>query len=207
MNSEQIFKAIGEADTTLLNRCETTKSRHSVWIHWGAMAACLCLFWAAGSVLSLNHTKNGIIVPGATEQIVASFPTDNGSGIYEAPANGTVLLYNEVRAALEQDAGRNQTYFLAIDIYQDGVPLEPDSNAVKNEIKRLNKNGYRVGYTDSWTYQDNLEKGDFIYTAGYFTQTQINAITANKDYGYAFYFAVNGDDSPVPAEKGLRKAP
>ncbi len=192
MKNDRLFKAIGDVDNALLERAESLsedKKKKTFWAKWGSVAACICLVALGASVADFhNRTENGI---------VGSFPSSQISGIYASPENGDVLLFDEVKAALKENEGKDTVYFVEIVIYSNETPLETDSEDVKNELKRLTKEGYKVCYATQWTYQGDMEKTDIVYTAGYFTAEQLNNFAVNEKYGYAFSFATNGDGSAV----------
>lgn len=49
MNREDLFKSISGVDEEILERSETdAKKKKTVWVKWGALAACLCLVVAGG---------------------------------------------------------------------------------------------------------------------------------------------------------------
>lgn len=206
MKSDHIFKAVGEAEDQFLERTENAlkiKKISSAWIKWGAAVACVCfVVIGAFTFNSFTSSRNGIEVPGTSDEIVSSFPS-SVSGIYDSPGNGEVLLFTEVQEALHANAGKDPLYYVSIGIYSDKQILDPDSTEIKKELERLTGLGYKVGYATQWTYQGESDKTDISYIAGYFTTDQLVHFAANEHYGYAFSFATNGDGSAVDPEQGL----
>lgn len=201
MNSSQIYKAIGDADDELLERSEhRAKAKRPVWVRWGAAAACLCLV-AAGAVAL--HGQLGPQAPGAGSAIISSYDGALPGAQYAPPENGKVLYFTEVQAALDANAGKDATYFVAIDLFRDGTVLDAGSSEAQAELKRLTDSGYNAGYATSWTYQgEDDQQVDVPYLAGYFTADQLAGF-AGGEYGYAFSFATNGDGSAVSADQAL----
>lgn len=201
MNSNQIYKAIGDADDKLLERSERKAVRRPVWIRWGAAAACLCLL-AAGSVAL--HGQRAPVSTETPSVVISSYASGQPGSIYAPPENGKTLFFTEVQAALDANTGKDATYFVSVDIYRDGVSLDPAGSEVQAELQRLSENGCQVGFATGWTYQgEDGEKADMSYAAGYFTAEQLERFPASADYGYAFSFATNGDGSAVSPDQTL----
>ena len=135
--------------------------------------------------------------------IISSAPSGLTSGIYAAPENGETIFHTGVQAALDENGQKDILYFVAIDLFQNKTPLAPESDTAKEELKRLTDCGYKVGYATAWTYQDEWEKVELSYLAGYFTKEQLENFLTSPQFGYAFSFATNGDGSPVDAEQSL----
>ena len=202
MNSKQIYRAIGNADDALVERCEdrtsTVRRRQPAWVKWSAAAACLCLVLAGAFSI---RQQGPVAVPG-TGSVISSYEYGQSGSIYAPPENGEALFFPDVNAALDANAG--DTYFVSVDIFQSGVPLDPESSDVQSELKRLTDSGYKVGYATYWTYQgEDMAKTDVPYLAGYFTADQLKTFAANEDYGYAFSFVSNGDGSAVSTDQEL----
>lgn len=198
--SERIFEAIGNTDEELLECCEAYKgkhTRHTLWIKWGAAAACVCLLAAGG--LTFKNSLTG----GGSPTIISSGASGLGAGIYAAPENGETIFQTGVRSALDEGNKHNTLYFVAIDLFQDKTPLDPGSDAAQTERKRLEGCGYKVGYATAWTYEGDWEKVDLHYLAGYFTKEQLEDFEASPLFGYSFSFATNGDGTPVDVEQPL----
>lgn len=206
MKSEKIFKSIGNVDDELLERYESSKKKNSSphWRIWGGLAAaCFCVI-AIGSV-ALRGTpdiENESYKSSGT--VIENFQSGSMiNDIYAAPENGKKVYFTEVTNALKEYAGKDVTYFLAVDIYANQIKLEDSSDEVKQELERLTKLGYQVGYSKYWTYQGNQEKVEIPYVSGYFTEKQLEDFAINEKYGYTFRFATNGDGGPVSADQGV----
>ena len=57
--------------------------------------------------------------------------------------------------------------------------------------------------SEAWEYKSPDEKISYSYLAGYFTADELLNFPAAENYGYGFYFAVNGDGSPVDGGEGI----
>lgn len=66
--------------------------------------------------------------------VISSYATGQAGSIYAPPANGETLFFTEVQAALDANAGQDATYFVAVDIYRDGVSLDPAGSEVQAEL-------------------------------------------------------------------------
>ena len=201
MNSYQIYKAIGDTDDVLLERSERKAAKRPVWIRLGAAAACLCLLAVGSVALYGQRAPVSTEAPGV---IISSYASGQSGSIYAPPENGKTLFFSEVQAALDANAEKNATYFVSMDVYRDGVSLDPAGNEMRAELQRLSENGCKVGFATGWTYQgEDGEQADMSYAAGYFTAEQLEGFPASTDYGYAFSFASNGDGSAVSPEQTL----
>ena len=133
-------------------------------------------------------------------------PQPNSGGMvsesYATPNNGEVLYVSGVKKALDQYAGKDVKYFVAIDLFSNGTPLETHSKEVQAEVKRLQGLNYDVNVTKAWTYEGNAQKVDYNYVSAYLTADQLQHFKADTNYGYAFQFASNGDGSPVTGQAG-----
>ena len=199
MKKEELFESIGDVDDALLARCGsagTARKKNVVWLRFGAAAACLCLVLLG--TFTLRGRQAGM--PGVIDRA----PDSAAGSIYAAPENGAVLLFTEVNEAIREN--QDKKFFLGIDFFKNGKPLDPSSDAVRAELERLKSLGFQVGYAVSWTYQGENEKLDVPYTAGYFTADQLARFPADEGYGYAFHFVTNGDGTPVSAEQGITEA-
>jgi hypothetical protein len=202
--NEEIYKAIGNVDDELLERYEAHQkpaSKKMVWIKWGAVAACACIVTVGALTLGNNGPARD------NPAIVSSYNSGLAEGMFTAPENGKIFFDTNVKAALDKNKEKDTIFFVAINLYQNGTPLEPGSKEVKAELKRLTDSGYKAGYATSWTYQGDMEKVNTSYLAGYFTKEQLETFKAGSEYGYTFSFATNGDGSPVNAKQSLTSTP
>ncbi|MFD1887350.1 S-layer homology domain-containing protein [Paenibacillus wenxiniae] len=120
---------------------------------------------------------------------------------YAMTNNGEIILMQDVNQALAQHANdKDALYFVAIDLTQNGKPLEPDSTQAAAELKRMQQLGYDVAMNTGWTYKGQLEKSEFRYVSGYFTADQLKSFKPDANYGYAIHFSYNGDGSPAKAK-------
>lgn len=206
MNSEQLYRAIGQIDDDLLTRYEARRQpRSKYWLKWSSAIA----FAAAAVIISFMATnvwnqQNPIYTASGT--VIQSETTPSGgipSDSYATPVNGSKFYSPEVQQALKKNAGKDVKYFIAIDVFNDMKPIEVNSAEAVNELERLTALHYKVGYATAWTYQGNQQQVDYSYIAGYFTADQLKNFVADSHYGYGFRFATNGDGLPVDADQGI----
>lgn len=220
---ERLFQAIGQVDDVLLERLEaqmqapnrsmTTKSTSWYRKRWGGIAAglvataaaCILIFNSIGEQLPSMYTASGTVIDSYTSATLP--PSSSVSPSVASPQNGIVTLDNDLNKALNEHAGQQVTYFVAIDLYSNGSPLAANRTEARNEVERLQQADYKVGYAQSWTYQGDMQKVYQTYIAGYFTAEQLQQFTANPDYGYSLHFVFNGDGSPVSPDSGIFTQP
>lgn len=129
--------------------------------------------------------------------------TGIAAGSYAPADNGKTLLMYDIEQAIKEHASdKNSKYFVAIDLFKSGSPIEPNSTEAQAELQRLKSLGYDVANAKAWTYQGQLEKVDYAYLSGYFTADQLQNFPTSPTYGYSIHFAANGDGSGVPAKDG-----
>ncbi|WP_411344091.1 S-layer homology domain-containing protein [Paenibacillus sp. WLX1005] len=153
---------------------------------------------------SAVNAKNGAIngsTNGATGDGITS--TGIAAGSYAPADNGKTLLMYDIEQAIKEHASdKNAKYFVAIDLFKSGSPIEPNSTEAQAELQRLKSLGYDVANAKAWTYQGQLEKVDYAYLSGYFTADQLKSFQTSPSYGYSIHFAANGDGSGAPAKDG-----
>lgn len=206
MNSEQLYRAIGQIDDELLTRYEARSViRPSRWLKWSsavafAAAAVIISFMATNLWTQQEHiyTASGTVIESAS-----NLPGGIISDSYAAPANGEKVFSNEVQQALARYSDQDLKYFVAIDLFANRNPVASNSKEVQAELERLTALNYKVGYAKAWSYQGNQEKVEYSYVAGYLTADQLKNFAADYKYGYGFRFALNGDGSPVSSDKGI----
>lgn len=206
MNSEQLYRAIGQIDDELLTRYEARRQPKSVyWLKWSsavafAATAVIIAFMATNVWDQQNpiYTASGTVIQSETAPS-GGIPSDS----YATPTNGSTFYSPEVQQALKKHAGKDVKYFVAIDLFANMNPVEYNSPQAQAELQRLTALNYNVGYATAWTYQGNQQKVDYSYIAGYFTADQLQNFVADSHYGYGFRFATNGDGTPVDAEQGI----
>ncbi|MEW4372039.1 S-layer homology domain-containing protein [Paenibacillus kandeliae] len=140
---------------------------------------------------SPTTSDTGITSPGIAASSYA--PADNGN---------TLFMYDIEQAMKEHASDKDAKYFVAIDLFQNGSPIESDSTEAQAELQRLKSLGYDVANATAWTYRGQLEQVDYSYLSGYFTADQLKHFKTSPSYGYAIYFASNGDGSSIPAKDG-----
>ncbi len=116
---------------------------------------------------------------------------------YAAPGPGGCLYFTEVGKAMEEYAGTDVRLFLAIDLFPAEDQTEVTEEEIQAEAERLPTLGYRIGYSEAWTYRGQGEKVPYSFLSGLFTVEELESFKASEDYGYAFRFAHNGDGSTV----------
>lgn len=228
-DEERLYRAIGEADDELLERLERvlaarqsadagapdpqlsapragrTKRRK----RWSAVAASLvfaaAILWVVNGIpfdpgREAVYTASGPVV----DRPADAAPGGPASGMTAAPRGGETVYDEDVRSAIDANVDPRTEYFVAIDIFANGVPLDAGSDGTKAELKRLRELGLNVGYAEAWTYAGAGERETYRYAAGFLTAEQLARLMPAQPYGYALRFAVNGDGSPVSAEAGIR---
>jgi hypothetical protein len=133
--------------------------------------------------------------------------TQDTSSCYAAPRPGNCLYFVEVQKAMEEYTGTDAMLFLAIDIFPVEGQSEVREEAIQMEADRLAALGYRIGYSESWTYRDQGEKVPYIYLSGLFTVEELETFKTSPDYGYAFHFAHTGDGDPVKIDTSVFALP
>lgn len=92
-------------------------------------------------------------------------------------------------------------YVLAFRIFPSGKS-ETTGDELQKEYQRLTEKGYKLYQCKQWEYQgENAEKIYSDVVVGVFTEEELNHFDFNPEYGYAFYFATNGDSSPIDFDK------
>lgn len=161
------------------------KAKKPRWIKWGAMAACFCLI--VGGILMFNSTHGG-------KMIVSQYQAGS-SDSYPIPSAGQIIFESAVKEAREKYLGKDVTYLLAFNIYEDEKILSSEKQA--EEYQRLISEGYELYTAEHWTYQGEGEKKYSSVVVGYFTENQLSLFKSNFQYGYFFYFVTNGDGSGI----------
>lgn len=214
-NGERLYQAIGEADDELLERMEQAmeaqpagradwhKRRRRIW----RTGLASVLVAAAALLLVFNDSlfnRESDPTYTASGPIVDRAMGDDLSSSVVTPGNGQIVHFDSVRRAFETNKDPRTQYFVAIDLFADGMPLNVGSFDTHRELKRLQDLGLHVGYAESWTYQGEGKQVAYPYVAGLLTADQLKNFPASSEYGYAFRFATNGDGTPVPAENGVQ---
>ena len=216
MKSERIYAAIGQVEDALLDELDDngdSKKRKPPWLKWGAMAACLALVvFAAARLLpgGTHFASHAYQAPEdtATESLVISaYEETPGVGVfscYAMPEPGTWFYVSDVSAALEEYAGQEVTYLLAMDISSDpSTDARLTEDALNAELSRLIALGLDVGYIETWEHEGADGRFYHYVPAGYFSAEQLENFPASEDYSYAFYFITDGDGKAIPAQQGL----
>ena len=126
---------------------------------------------------------------------------------YVTPSPGSCLYFIEVQKAMEEYAGTDTMLFLAIDIFPAEGKTEVTEEEIQAEANRLSAAGYRIGYSEAWTYRGQGEKVPYTFLSGLFTVEELENYKASPDYGYAFRFAHNGDGSAVKVDTSAFESP
>lgn len=197
--SKRLYKAIGEADESLLERAAQHQKRKVYrLVKWSAAAAaCACVIAAGSFSLNVKNTAP------EHQAIISDYPGNGLSVMYAAPSDGQIQYENDVQEALKDSTNQDAVFFVELTLFRDEAPVNIDTEDVSGEIKRLKDSGYQVGFAKKWTYEGDLEKVDVTYLAGFFSKDELDNFNAGSDYGYVFSFAKNGDGSVVSSEQEL----
>lgn len=175
--------------------------RHTVWMKWSAVAACLCLIIVAVIVLPNRFgddvdKDNDLISVEQDSTIIVDFKTTADTN-YSAPEPGEYFCFIEVNEARKEYAGKNMTYLLAFDLFKaEGEAISEEE--LKEEYQRLADLGYKLYYVeDHWTYYGDNQKKYIPVVVGLFTDEELDNFKASEKYGYAFHFETNGDGSSI----------
>ena len=104
-----------------------------------------------------------------------------GEACYKAPDNGHCIYSIPLQKAMEE-YGDMVLYKTVVDVFSDNNMFESNSEAVKNEIKRLAEIDYTVNFEH---YNDGTM--DHYYFVLYATQEQLTNFVRNDNYGYMFW--------------------
>uniref|UniRef100_UPI004055CFF6 hypothetical protein n=1 Tax=Agathobacter sp. TaxID=2021311 RepID=UPI004055CFF6 len=182
---------------------EAKAAHRSVWMKWGAIAACLCLVVATvialpgifgdsgndGGLTAIENNDGTMVVGFKTDSVVDTK--------YTIPELGSYFCYVEVNEARKEYADREVSFLLAFDVFnadEEKMTIEE----LTEEYQRLADLGYKLYYVeDHWTYYGDNQKKYSPVVVGLFTEDELNNFKASEQYGYAFHFVTNGDGSSV----------
>lgn len=200
--AEQLLRAVDSLDDEMLHEAVTYRpTPHRKWI---AVAACLCVA-VLGSFLIFRSPKADPVTdmaaetPAPAESVTiydGRSETFEAEACYVAPENGMIVRTYGVGEVLKT-ADENDLLFVKIEIWQDGIPLEHDSEEFLAEAERLASLGYEVGWYNAWTYNLSAEKVDDLFLYGIFRTPELRDFPENDNFGYFFSFPTNGDGTPV----------
>ena len=106
MNRKDLYQSMNQIDDDILERSEVQKKKKSsVWMKWGAVAACLCLM--AGSVVLLRQDYNSPGVESEYGMGGASSETNYGVWVGPATVKAEDVASAEVVSLTERDAMSN----------------------------------------------------------------------------------------------------
>lgn len=198
--AEQLLRAVDSLDDEMLH--EAVTYRPTPYRKWIAVAACLCVvalgaFFVLRSPKAAPVTEAEMPAPAAPATIYdGRTETFEAEACYVTPENGMIVKTVGVGQVLET-AGENDRLFVRIQIWQDGRPLDPDSEEFLAEAKRLASLGYEVGWYNAWTYDLDANKVDDPFLYGIFFTPELRDFPENENFGYFFCFPTNGDGTPV----------
>ena len=156
------------------------------WIKWSVVAALVLM---TGGIFIYHQAHN------STE--VVSLYDCNSVGCYAVPGNGQIVYETAVREARERYSGKDVTFLLAFDLFENEKPVSGE----KDEYQRLISDGYELYLAEYWTYQGQGEKKYDTKVVGRFTEEALAFFKNDPRYGYFFYFAKNGDGSPIRVDQ------
>lgn len=203
--TEQLLRAVDSLDDEMIHEAVTYRPKKRLL--WLPVAACLCVA-AFGAFFAFRSPK---AAPAAVAEMAAEMPAPDDmypAGIldgrseavgeeacYVTPENGMIVKTVGINQILE-NADENTLLFVKIDIWQNGSPLDPDSEEFCAEAERLDQI-YDVGRYNAWTYDLSAEKVDDPFLYGILSAPQLRDFPENENFGYFFSFPTNGDGSPV----------
>lgn len=191
MNSKKFTEAMSEIDNKYVDEAIGYKKKFlkSHWFKWTAIAACLILI--IGGVFMRPSTHDG-------RRVISEYRS-NSSGSYTTPSPGEVKCTSEVREAREKYRGKDVTFLLAFDMFNDDGRLSDEERI--EEYQRLISLGYELYAAESWTYRAKNEKEYYTVVVGYFTESDLSLFRSNPEYGYMFDFVTNGDGSGISVDE------
>ena len=195
MRKEHISDALQMLNDDIIedtNRVRATRRKKRVLPGWCAAAACLILL--VGGTVLLRQTHDG-------RKMIRHYDSVS-DGCYATPGNGEVMYEIAVREARDNYSGKDVTYLLAFTVFENGETISSEKK--EEEYRRLISSGYELYLAEYWTYQGKGEKKYGTVVVGYFTEEQLTLFKGNPDYGYFFYFAENGDSSPISVKQDDR---
>ena len=102
------------------------------------------------------------------------------------------------RAARDRYSGKDVAFLLAFDLFENEETISSEKG---EEYQRFISDGNKLYFAERWTYQSNGEKKYYTKVVGCFTEEELANFKSNPSYGYFFYFAKNGDDSPISVDQ------
>ncbi len=118
---------------------------------------------------------------GKRRSVISAYGDMESSACYKAPDNDACMYSVPLQKAMEK-YGDSVIYKIVVDVFSDNKMFEADSEAVKNEIERLDGLDYKAGLEQ---YHD--ENGDHCYFILVAEQKQIVNFVKKDHYGYMFW--------------------
>lgn len=215
MKKEQFLDIINEIDDELISlaKTHTEKRRTRGILKISFFAACLCLVAATVFAVPLLNKKavktsdvvtGGKVIPlttydfGENEiihlQIITTFDAEVGS--YRSPEAGEVGYTTAVGKAFDEYSGGDVCFLLAFNVFKENEPLSGEELA--KEYQRLSDLGLNLYLIEEhWAYGGEGEKLYSPIITALVTEEEVLSLKVNENYGYFFYFAKNGDSSPI----------
>ncbi len=204
------------SDTLYTKRTSITKRRRR---QLGIATGLIALVVACVLIFTNSWQQTSSVIYTASESVVNSYqpsnqkrpadvaptapPTSPVAPAMQMPSNGKVLYSSDIQQALQAYQDQQVQFLVAVDLFQDGASVPSDSQQVQDELKRLQAQGYSIGYANHWTYDATNKQTWQPFIAAYLTAAELEQFKASPNYGYYFQFATNGDGSPVSAEQGI----
>lgn len=69
MKKEQLYETLGDINENYIHEAHITKKRSTVWLKWGAIAACLCLMLIGVLVILHNGTGNDSVISSSVADV------------------------------------------------------------------------------------------------------------------------------------------
>ncbi len=240
MTTTTFYEILGDIDDRYIEQARQARRRKPLRILWAAAAACFVLAVAAAAGMVLLHGESGGFLPVQTEntsrpagsgtagsdpgpsagddnligsrpgKVINSFNA-GATASYAFPKPGQCGFATEVRAAMEEYAGQDAAFQVAIDIFKaKGVSLTDKEMAA--EYQRLNDLGCPLYLAHSWMYVLNnetdphaqIEESPYTRVVGIFTAEELKDFPVEQEYGYFFFFLTDGDNRPVSVAEADR---
>lgn len=208
MVGERLFEIMGDIDESyIISAVKPIKKKHYFFRYAAAVAACALLAMMRFSMAG-NSKNAGMVPPGndaSAYQQITEYKSYGGSrgdaNCYAAPHPGEYYCHIDVNEAREHYKGEDVEFVLTFDLFKEDEE-QKSADMTKEEIdaewNRLAAFGIEIRYVERWEYQEDTDnKAWYTDRVCVMTEAQLENFgnIMNPDYGYAFRFVKNGDNS------------